>query len=72
MKCERLYRKDSKYDILIEINYNRKKIIPFKGSAIFLHLTKNYKPTAGCIAIKRSDMEILIKILSKKNYIRIA
>jgi len=72
LKCEKLYRKDSKYDILIEINYNRKKIIPFKGSAIFLHLTKNYKPTAGCIAIKKNDMEILIKILSKKNYIKIA
>ena len=72
LKCERLYRSDSKYDILIEINYNRKKIIPFKGSAIFLHLTKNYKPTAGCIAIKKNDMEILIKILNKKNYIKIA
>ena len=71
IKCEKLYRKDHKYDILIELDYNRKKIIPRKGSAIFLHLTNNYKPTAGCIAISENDMKILIKILNKKNYIKI-
>ena len=71
IKCEKLYRKDHKYDILIELDYNRKKIIPRKGSAIFLHLTNNYKPTAGCIAISENDMKILIKILDKKNYIKV-
>ena len=71
IKCEKLYRKDRKYDILIELDYNRKKIIPHKGSAIFLHLTNNFKPTAGCIAISENDMKILIKILNKKNYIKI-
>ena len=71
IKCEKLYRKDRKYDILIELDYNRKKIIPYKGSAIFLHLTNNYKPTAGCIAISENDMKILIKILDKKNYIKV-
>jgi len=40
IKCEKLYRKDNKYDYLIAINYNTKKIIPYKGSAIFIHLTK--------------------------------
>ena len=29
------------------------KPIKNKGSAIFIHLTKNYKPTAGCIALKK-------------------
>ena len=71
IKCEKLYRKDRKYDILIELDYNRKKIIPLKGSAIFLHLTNNYKPTAGCIAISENDMKILIKILNKKNHIKV-
>ena len=36
---------------VLPINYNIKPTIPHKGSAIFLHLTKNYKPTLGCIAI---------------------
>ncbi len=71
IKCEKLYRKDRKYDILIELDYNREKIIPYKGSAIFLHLTNNYKPTAGCIAISENDMKILIKILDKKNYVKV-
>ena len=50
---EKLHRKDNKYDLLIPIKYNWKKRIPGKGSCIFIHLTKNYKPTAGCIALKK-------------------
>ena len=53
IKFEKLYRKDHKYDFFINIEYNSKKIIPFKGSAIFIHLTNNYKTTAGCIALKK-------------------
>ena len=52
---ERLYRLDHKYDIILVIKYNFKKVIPGKGSAIFIHLTNNYKPTAGCIALKKKD-----------------
>ena len=40
---EKLYRKDSKYDLLILIKYNYKKVKKNKGSAIFLHLTKKQK-----------------------------
>jgi L,D-peptidoglycan transpeptidase YkuD (ErfK/YbiS/YcfS/YnhG family) len=69
---EKLYRKDKKYDLLIVLDYNRKKIIPKKGSAIFIHLTKNYKPTAGCIALKEIDMLILLKIINKKTFIKIS
>ena len=68
---EKLFRKDNNYDIIIELDYNRKKIIANKGSAIFLHITKNYESTAGCVAINKNDMQILIKILQKKNYIKI-
>ena len=39
IRFEKLYRKDYKYDYLIVINYNVKKTISNKGSAIFLHLT---------------------------------
>ena len=38
---ENLYRTDHKYDYLISINHNEKKI-PNKGSAIFIHLTTVY------------------------------
>ena len=70
-KGEKLFRKDNAYDILIVIEYNTKKKQPFKGSAIFIHLTKNYKPTQGCIALKKSDLLILLKIIKAKSKIRI-
>ena len=71
IRHEKLFRKDYKYDYLIPINYNTKNIIAGKGSAIFIHLTKNYSPTAGCIGIKKKDMLILLKIINKKTKIKI-
>ena len=67
---ENLYRKDHKYDYIISINHNERKI-PSKGSAIFIHLTDNYKPTAGCVALKKKDFEILLKLIDKKTKIKI-
>tara|TARA_B110000027_G_scaffold132391_1_gene158453 strand:- start:208 stop:696 length:489 start_codon:yes stop_codon:yes gene_type:complete len=67
---ENLYRTDHKYDYLISISHNKKKI-PNKGSAVFIHLTDNYKPTAGCIALKKKDFEILLKLIDKKTQIKI-
>ena len=71
VKHEKMYRKDRKYDLVIAIDYNLKKPIPFKGSAIFIHLTQNYKPTAGCIALSKNDMLVLLKIINKKTKINI-
>ena len=68
---EKLIRRDKKYDLLIPIKYNFDNSIPGKGSCIFLHLTKNYKPTAGCIALKKKDFEILLKLVDKKTKIKI-
>ena len=69
LKHEKLFRKDYKYDLLIVISYNRKKIIKDKGSAIFLHLTKDYKPTAGCIGLKKKDFLIILKLIKKNTKI---
>ena len=71
IRHEKLYRKDQKYDYLLVINYNIKKTFPNKGSAIFLHLTKNYHQTAGCIALKKNDFLILLKLINKKTKIKI-
>ena len=70
-KHEKLFRTDYKYDYLIPISYNTKKRILGKGSAIFIHLTKNYKKTDGCIALRKNDFLILIKLLKPKNKIKI-
>ena len=71
IKHEKLTRNDHKYDFLIPIKYNFKKPIPGKGSCIFIHLTKDYKPTAGCIALKEKDFLIMIKLIKKESKIKI-
>ena len=68
---EKLYRKDHKYDFFILIKYNYKNPTKLKGSAIFLHLTKNYLPTKGCIALCEKDFLILAKLINKKTKIKI-
>ena len=70
-KSENLFRRDHKYDAFIVINYNMKPVIKNRGSAIFLHLTKNFRPTAGCIAISYNNFLKLIKIINNKTKIKI-
>ena len=70
IKHEKLFRKDYKYNYFILIEYNYKKVVKGKGSAIFIHLTKNYKNTIGCVALKEKDFLMLAKILNKKDKIQ--
>ena len=70
-KGEKLFRKDHKYDAFIPINYNTNPVIPYKGSVIFLHLTRNYKPTARCIAVSIKNFLILVKYIKPTDKIKI-
>ncbi len=71
IRFEKMWRKNHIYDLLIPIKYNSNKIIKNKGSAIFIHLTKNYKKTLGCIALKENDFLILLKLIKKNTKIQI-
>ena len=71
IRHEKIFRKDSIYDLFIPIKYNMIQTKKGKGSAIFLHLTKNYKKTLGCVALKKKDMLILIRLINKKTKIKI-
>ena len=71
IKSENLFRSDHKYNYLIPIKYNWKKTKLGRGSAIFIHLTKNYKSTAGCIGLKEKDFLILLKLIKKSTKIKI-
>ena len=71
IKHEKLKRNDHKYNFLIPIKYNFTKPITGQGSCIFIHLTKNYKPTAGCIALGEKDFLIMIKLIKKNSKITI-
>ena len=60
-------RKDNIYDLIVVLDYNMKPIIKNKGSAIFIHIAKkNFKRTAGCIALKKSNLKKLIRIIGRK------
>ena len=72
IKHEKLYRQDNKYDLLIPIKYNFYNTVLGKGSCIFIHLTRNYQPTAGCIALKEKDFLIMLKIIKKNTKIKIS
>ena len=71
-KSEKMYRMDYKYNYLINILYNSNKIKKGRGSAIFLHLTKNYNKTSGCIAVKMNDFLVIAKLLNRKSKILIS
>ncbi len=70
-KYEKMFRNDHKYNMVIPILYNYYETKKNKGSAIFIHLTKNYKPTSGCIGLIEKDFRILLKLIKKNTKIKI-
>ena len=71
IKHEKLKRTDDKYNLLIPIKYNFHKPIIGLGSCIFIHLTKDYKPTKGCIGLKEKDFLIMLKLINRNTKIKI-
>ena len=71
IKHEKLKRRDYKYDLLIPVKYNFKNPVLGIGSCIFIHLTKDYKGTAGCIGLSKKDFLIMLRIINKKTKINI-
>jgi len=70
--AEKLFRKDSIYDIFIHIKYNHLPIIKGKGSAIFLHLNaKKNKATKGCVAITKKNFFKILPLIDKKTKVLI-
>ena len=67
---ETMHREDRQYDVVIELDWNRKPRIQGRGSAIFLHLTNiKFRGTAGCLAVAPQRMEWLVARLSPKTRI---
>ena len=59
--ADRLTRPDHLYDLVLVLGYNDRPRIRGKGSAIFVHLARpGYAPTAGCIALRRHDLLMLL------------
>lgn len=60
--AESLLREDDAYDIIVVLGHNDAPPVPGRGSAIFLHLSEG-RPTAGCVAVERTDMLKLLPLL---------
>ena len=59
---ERLWRDDNIYDIVVVLGYNTSPVIPFMGSAIFIHFAEpSFKSTRGCVALKDRDLLEILK-----------
>ncbi len=69
---EKLYRENNIYDIILVLNYNMNPIIKNKGSAIFIHVSKeNYKKTEGCIGLKKIHLLKILEIIKKNTKVKI-
>jgi L,D-peptidoglycan transpeptidase YkuD (ErfK/YbiS/YcfS/YnhG family) len=69
---ENLFKKNNIYDLILVLNFNINPIIKNRGSAIFIHVAKrNYKPTAGCIALKKDHLIKLVNNLKKNAVVKI-
>ncbi len=70
---ENLWRDDEMYDIIIILGYNDDPIIQNKGSAIFIHVTKeNMEYTKGCLALRKEDIYFLLNKINSKTRIEIS
>jgi L,D-peptidoglycan transpeptidase YkuD (ErfK/YbiS/YcfS/YnhG family) len=68
--CERLWREDNRYDIIVEIGHNDDPVVPYKGSAIFLHVVDgNYNPTRGCISLAIDDLLSILEQLTNDSMV---
>ena len=55
--CERLWRDDGIYDVLVVLGHNDSPVRAGCGSAIFLHLARpDFPPTGGCVALAAGDL----------------
>ena len=70
--CEKLYKKENIYDLILVLNYNMTPTRKNKGSAIFIHVArKDYKKTEGCIAIKKNHLLEILKKINKRTKVKI-
>ena len=64
--CEKLWRNDGLYDLVLVLDYNLWPRRRARGSAIFLHCARaDYAPTAGCVALAANDLRRLLLRLAQ-------
>jgi len=67
---DRLWRQDNFYDLIIELDHNARPRIAGRGSAVFIHVAREgFKPTAGCVALRTSQLLRLLERVGPKTKI---
>ncbi len=65
-------RADALYDMVVVLDWNYRRRLQGRGSAIFLHLARpGFRPTEGCIAVTRPTMRLLLARLGRRDAIRV-
>jgi L,D-peptidoglycan transpeptidase YkuD (ErfK/YbiS/YcfS/YnhG family) len=63
---ETMRREDNLYDIVVELDWNRRPAIRGRGSAIFMHLARpGFTPTQGCIGLRGDVLRRLLPRLTR-------
>lgn len=69
---EKLWRDDHVYDLIVELSHNDAPVEPYRGSAVFFHLShEDFRPTEGCVAIPLDYMNAVLKIATPESYVQI-
>jgi L,D-peptidoglycan transpeptidase YkuD (ErfK/YbiS/YcfS/YnhG family) len=69
---DRLRRADDLYDLIVEIDHNTRPRVAGRGSAVFIHIARaSLAPTAGCVALRRSDLQALLGVIGRRTIIDI-
>ncbi|WP_162950336.1 L,D-transpeptidase family protein [Rhizobium jaguaris] len=57
-------RPEPLFDIVVPIGYNDASVEPYRGSALFVHAARaDMSGTAGCVAVRQSDLRHLVSRL---------
>lgn len=63
---EGMWRDDGLYDIVAVLGYNDRPRSQGRGSAIFMHIARpGYTPTAGCVALSRRHLLMVLATLGR-------
>ncbi len=61
---EHLHSETPYYNYAVVINYNTSPVVQGAGSAFFLHVNPDGKPTAGCVSIAQSNLISIMQWLN--------
>lgn len=69
---EEMWRADHQYDVVLDINWNRRCRRQGRGSAIFFHLMNDSATgTAGCVAVPRPAIDRIMARIGPRTLIEI-